>query len=204
MSTRWQLPRVFHTSTLVRLVLSPFPSFANSSPFALATPGGADGYIRRYALHATLNGTGVDNPAFNNYSMKIGGHTPSPTFDGRQPVLVGYWENEEPGDWMGDLLGGGQGATMNGEAQSKVKWGAKTSPVSTQSSVYSIAVQSEEMWGLSGTSVSPGDHGAELIRRERRADLATLLPSAERSTSSPSDMTRVRSATSSAPPTPQH
>ncbi|ORY89339.1 WD40-repeat-containing domain protein [Leucosporidium creatinivorum] len=111
--------------------------------------GGADGYIRRYALHATLNGTGVDNPAFNNFSMKVGGHAPLPTTDLRQPVLVGYWENEEPGAWMEDLLGG---QMANGEAKSKVKWGPKTGAVASQSAVYSLAVQSEELWGLSGTS----------------------------------------------------
>lgn len=170
----------------------------------LRTTGGADGYIRRYALHATLNGTGVDNPAFNNFSMKVGGHTPSPTSDLRQPVLVGYWENEEPGDWMGDLLGGAQATEVNGEAPSKVKWGPKTGVLASQSPVYSLAVQSEELWGLSGTSVSFDDPRAELERRKRRADLARALHSAELSTSSPSDTTRDRFVMYSAPPTLQH
>lgn len=164
MSTRWQLPHVSRTSTPVRLV--PL-SFVRKSSHSLDSSGGADGYIRRYALHATLNGTGVDNPAFNNFSMKVGGHTPSPTSDIRQPVLVGYWENEEPGEWMGDLLAGGQGASADGEAQSKVKWGPKTGAVASQSSVYSLAVQSEELWGLSGTSVSFDDCRAEFERRRR-------------------------------------
>lgn len=106
----------------------------------------------------------MDNPLYNNLSMKVGGHAPSPSVDVRQPVLVGYWENEEPGEWVQELLssgtaGGGGEAEREARAK-KVKWGPKGGPLGAanggkgQSQVYSLAVQSEELWGLSGTSVS--------------------------------------------------
>ena len=88
----------------------------------------------------------MDNPLFPNLSMKA----PS-----RQPVLVGYWENEDPGDWMNELLGANPSLSKE-EQQTKVSWGPKVGPVSSQSPVYSLAVQSEELWGLSGTGVSLG------------------------------------------------
>lgn len=117
--------------------------------------GGQDGFIRRYALHAMLNGTGVDNPAFPNLTMKPGGSGSASEM--RLPVLVNYWENEEPGPWMDDLLKPGDGEAVVAEAESrreKLKWGPKSAAFGGQSPVYSIAVQREELWGLSGTSVS--------------------------------------------------
>lgn len=88
----------------------------------------------------------MDNPLFSNLSMK------APSADARQPVLVGYWENEDPGEWTNDLLGANSSLSQQEQA-AKVKWGAKVGPVSSQSPVYSLAVQSEELWGLSGTGV---------------------------------------------------
>lgn len=120
--------------------------------------GGADGFIRRYALHATLNGTGVDNPLFANLTMKLGGVPAlAAGADQRAPVLTGYWENEEPGEWANDLLGAGTSSTSSlEERKTKIRWGAKVAAVgSHQSPVYSLAIQQEELWGLSGTSVSP-------------------------------------------------
>lgn len=115
--------------------------------------GGADGFIRRYSLFHTLNGTGVDNPLFNNLTIKPGGHAPAATADVRQAVLVGYWENEEPGAWTDELLGG-KSVASGGELASTIKWGPKGGAIAGQSVVYSLAVQSEELWGLSGTGVS--------------------------------------------------
>mgnify|MGYP001580370276 FL=1 len=117
--------------------------------------GGQDGFIRRYALHAMLNGTGVDNPAFTNLTMKPGGS--GSAVESRLPVLVNYWENEEPGPWVDDLLKAGDGEAAGPEAESrreKLKWGPKQAALGGQSPVYSIAVQREELWGLSGTAVS--------------------------------------------------
>ncbi|KAK4335245.1 Transcription factor SPT8 [Rhodotorula toruloides] len=125
-------------------------AFAAPSCSSHLYTGGSDGFVRRYALHATLNGTGVDNPLVPNLTSKPGGHERPPGTDMRSAVLSGYWENEEPGDWMEDLL------SPDGEPQhdklAKVKWGPKSSALGPQSAVHSLAVQREELWGLSGTS----------------------------------------------------
>ncbi|GAA6028252.1 hypothetical protein JCM8097_006941 [Rhodosporidiobolus ruineniae] len=117
---------------------------------------GQDGYVRRYALYPTLNGTGVDNPLVPNLTSKQGGHERPPGTDLRQPVLSAYWENEEPGEWADELLnapGAGKGSGMsNEERQARVRWGPKTAALGPQSAVYSLAVQKYELWGLSGTS----------------------------------------------------
>lgn len=104
--------------------------------------GGADGFIRRYSLHSMLNRTGVDNLV-----MKHGGHPPPPP-DVRLPVLMGYWENDDPGAWVDDLTLGGEGA------EDKMRWGPKAPTAGGYGAVYSLAVQDEELWGLSGTGVS--------------------------------------------------
>lgn len=127
--------------------------------------GGSDGYVRRYALYATLNGSGLDNPLVPNLTSKIGGHERPGGTDTRQPVLSGYWENEEPqSDWMDDLLLPQQSPTattpdtptdqvQQQRRAARVRWGPKTGAWGPQSAVYSLAVQKEELWGLSGTSV---------------------------------------------------
>ncbi|GAA5883383.1 hypothetical protein JCM3774_004870 [Rhodotorula dairenensis] len=128
--------------------------------------GGSDGFVRRYALYATLNGSGVDNPLVPNLTSKIGGHERPPGTDTRQPVLSGYWENEEPGDWIDDLLladpepepeptatvPSRPDAGPPTDRQARVRWGPKVGAWGAQSAVYSLAVQKEELWGLSGTS----------------------------------------------------
>lgn len=125
--------------------------------------GGSDGYVRRYALYATLNGSGVDNPLVPNLTSKVGGHERPPGTDTRQPVLSGYWENEEPQpDWIDDLLEPptstrdtptDQVRQQQQPRAARVRWGPKTGAWGPQSAVYSLAVQKEELWGLSGTSV---------------------------------------------------
>lgn len=112
--------------------------------------GGSDGFVRRYALHATLNGT----QQVPNLTSKPGGHERPPGTDLRQPVLSGYWENEEPmGDWVDDLAAGPPAQDDPPERQARVRWGPKTAALGPQSAVYSLAVQKEELWGLSGTAV---------------------------------------------------
>lgn len=104
--------------------------------------GGQDGLIRRYNLHATLNGTGSEHS--NNYTVKLGGTIP---LDSRTPVLVGIYENEEEGKWVQEDEKRRQ---RDGD---KFAWGPKVSS-SGESPVYSLAVQDEELWGVSGTAVS--------------------------------------------------
>lgn len=123
--------------------------------------GGQDGFIRRYALHPMLNGTGIDNPLFTNFTMKPPGTWNTPPAEARLPVLVGYWENEEPGSWMDELKSkqedqGGEsaGGGTDEDPSERLRWGPKTSNLSSQSPVYSLAVQREEVFGLSGTAVS--------------------------------------------------
>ncbi|GAA5895414.1 hypothetical protein JCM8208_006003 [Rhodotorula glutinis] len=115
--------------------------------------GGSDGFVRRYALHSTLNGT----PAAPNLTSKPGGHERPPGTDLRQPVLSGYWENEEPGDWADDLAPPPASSSLepgqaHAHAQGKVRWGPKSAALGPQSAVYSLAVQRDELWGLSGTA----------------------------------------------------
>lgn len=90
--------------------------------------------------------------------MKQGGHEKPPGTDLRTPVLSGYWENEEIGEWTNDLLEGGgggkEGKEGKEEKEKKQRWGTKNSAIHSQSSVYSLAIHSQELWGLSGTSVS--------------------------------------------------
>lgn len=125
-------------------------SISCSTPIhALALPpcashlytGGSDGLVRRYAIHSMLNCTGIDNPAFNNLTMKPGGSVP-PAPDAKFPVLVAYWENEEPGTWTNTIRENAAFGTKNVGVGDKV------------SVMHSLAVQSEELWGLSGTAVS--------------------------------------------------
>lgn len=116
--------------------------------------GGSDGFVRRYALFPTLNGNAVPGP--NNYMMKQGGHAPVNVDKYcRHPVLVGYWENEEPGSWVNDLHSafGPNGLPMP-SAEMNIRWGPKAIPRAGQSPVYSLALQKDEIWGLSGTGVS--------------------------------------------------
>ncbi|KAM0752827.1 WD40 repeat-like protein [Meredithblackwellia eburnea MCA 4105] len=128
--------------------------------------GGADGFIRRYSFHATLNGTlgagGVDTnqPHYNNLMMKptgviVQGGTDTAAL--RPPVLTGYWENDEPGAWMDELNFDDQLAAAGdgdlGEDAVKPRWGPKLPSSHGLSPVYSLAVQQDELWGLSGTGV---------------------------------------------------
>lgn len=111
--------------------------------------GGADGIIRRYALHPSLNNTASDLAVPNNLTIKPG--TTLATNDSKLPVLIGCYENEEPGTWCdGDLVGG---SVSESEGLRKVNWGPKSYAL-RESPVYSLAIHTEELWGLSGTGVS--------------------------------------------------
>lgn len=117
--------------------------------------GGADGFIRRYALHPMLNNNASEGVGFNNLTMKSSSNAASrgegEKGEGKEvqvgpPVLVGYWENDEMGPWVDEL----------GKVEGGGKWGAKSPTMAAvgQSPVYSLAVQRDELWGLSGTAVS--------------------------------------------------
>lgn len=119
-----------HSTSINALSLPPCSSHIYS--------GGSDGIIRRYNLHATLNGNGgSENPDLYNLTAKPGGAST----DRAIPVLVGYWENEEEGEWCNALT-------------TDVKWGRKNDMINKVSPVHSLAIQSQELWGLSGTAVS--------------------------------------------------
>lgn len=165
--------------------------------------GGSDGFVRRYALHATLNGTGIDNPLVPNLTSKPGGHERPPGTDLRQPVLSGYWENEDPGDWADDLLPPSAGDDEVQQRAGKVRWGQKTGAVAPQSAVYSLAVQKEELWGLSGTAVRCcSSWRRTFATRTHLTDTSWTACSEAASTYGRYGTTRARPGTSSAPTRP--
>lgn len=89
-------------------------AFAAPPCFSHLYSGGADGFVRRHAM-AALNS---DRPGWdprgrtNLYAKSSGG------VEGRQGVLSGYWENEEPGGWVADTLAnaGQPGSESRGES----------------------------------------------------------------------------------------
>lgn len=96
--------------------------------------GGSDGFIRRYNLHSMLNGIGFNEN--NNLIMKYGLISLP---EAKAPLLINYWENEL------NLV----------EGKEKEKFGTKVSQVGESIDiVYSLAVQSQDLFGLSGTAVS--------------------------------------------------
>lgn len=103
--------------------------------------GGADGFIRRIALYESATGSNAEN-----LTMKAGGHIAAAEKDGEpepKVYLTGYWENED------DLP---MHATPR--ADGRVRWGPKGVGNATRvSPVYSMVIQNEELWGLSGTEV---------------------------------------------------
>lgn len=75
-------------------------AFAAPPCFTHVYSGGADGFVRRHAMSA-LNSDRKGweaNQGINLYAKPLGG------VDGRQAVLRGYWENEEPASWVADTL----------------------------------------------------------------------------------------------------
>lgn len=114
---------------------------------------GADGFVRRHAM-GMLNSDRpgwANTPRTNLYAKPFGG------VDGRQAVLTGYWENEEAGAWVAELAAnaGPQGTEARAAADHRTRWGPKTTGLGqTPSPVHSLAVHSQELWGLSGTAVS--------------------------------------------------
>ena len=117
--------------------------------------GGQDGFIRRYSLYSTLNPSSSSSPGNGNgngnLTMKqppIPSTTTATSTDlglNRVPFLTGYWENEEYSP---------ESEPATATQETTIKWGTKTSSTGSQSSVYSLAIHSQELWGLSGTSVS--------------------------------------------------
>ncbi|GAA5987344.1 hypothetical protein JCM5350_005633 [Sporobolomyces pararoseus] len=119
--------------------------------------GGQDGFIRRYSLYSTLNPSSSSSSPGNgngngNLTMKqppIPSTTTATSTDlglNRVPFLTGYWENEEYSP---------ESEPATATQETTIKWGTKTSSTGSQSSVYSLAIHSQELWGLSGTSKGP-------------------------------------------------
>ncbi|GAA94981.1 uncharacterized protein L969DRAFT_53124 [Mixia osmundae IAM 14324] len=101
--------------------------------------GGQDGFIRRYALRDTTAGlTELDNLITRTSGKNVHGKAvhgiPSGHYAAPQGVLVGYWENL-------DLAP----QTMQYGPRGLTHTGPEPSPV------YSLAIHSQELWGLSGT-----------------------------------------------------
>ncbi|KAI5476938.1 mitochondrial import receptor subunit TOM40 [Pseudohyphozyma bogoriensis] len=108
--------------------------------------GGSDGFIRRYNLHAVLNGARGDDVV-----KPAGVSGALPDFKGAIPP-VAYWENELPGPWVEELAL--RPSSVDPEADVSVRWAPKAAPLSplAPSPVYSLAVQRDELWGLAGTA----------------------------------------------------
>lgn len=133
--------------------------------------GGMDGMVRRYDLYASLNGDAGPSTSTSsaggsgagsrggartkptqtsselNLTAKPSGYmatsysTPSASVsENKPPVLRGYWENEDEPAPGTSLL-------------PAVKWGRRNEGPGKGSAVYSLAVQSRELWGVSGTAV---------------------------------------------------
>ncbi|GAA6024905.1 hypothetical protein JCM11491_005517 [Sporobolomyces phaffii] len=113
-------------------------SFATTNSPAHLYTGGQDGFVRRYNLAATLTPSADPPP---NLTMKQQQHLGPPPLvpAAGTPVLAGYWENEDP-------------PPANSSEPDPPKWGTKATANAPQSAVYSLAVNSTELWGLSGTS----------------------------------------------------
>lgn len=111
--------------------LTPVHSLALPSHGHSLLTGGADGFVRRYAFYDSLNG--IDSP--KNLVMKSATVTSG--------VLLGYWENAEAGEVEEGGLRYGPRSVSNSMTGGK----AGGSPV------HSLAVQSQELWGLSGAQV---------------------------------------------------
>ncbi|GAA5952396.1 hypothetical protein JCM3765_001960 [Sporobolomyces pararoseus] len=130
-------------------------SFSTTPSCTNLFTGGADGFIRRYSLYSTLNPSSASSSG--NLTMKQPSTTTTTTtsttdseFNNRVPFLTGYWENEESPELVTGVGGVGEQGV---ESSSTIKWGTKISSTgSQQSSVYSLAIHSQELWGLSGTS----------------------------------------------------
>ncbi|KAH9811262.1 WD40-repeat-containing domain protein [Melampsora americana] len=106
--------------------------------------GGQDGFIRRIAIYESVTGSMTEN-----LTMRQGGHVPLIEKEGDKTTifLTGYWENEDNERAVQSIHKVG---TDN--SRSANRWGPKSvGNASKVSPVYSLAVQSEELWGLSGT-----------------------------------------------------
>ncbi|EGG00688.1 uncharacterized protein MELLADRAFT_50301 [Melampsora larici-populina 98AG31] len=106
--------------------------------------GGQDGFIRRIAIYESVTGSMTEN-----LTMRQGGHVPLIEKEGDKTTifLTGYWENEDNERAVQSIHKVG-----NDNSRSANRWGPKSvGNASKVSPVYSLAVQSEELWGLSGT-----------------------------------------------------
>lgn len=91
-----------------------------------AFTGGSDGYIRRYDWFASVNG---------KVPLTVAQKHPFVDSVTRSGILLSYWENEEPA------------------VKSDLLHVPETTDDLKLSSVYSLAVQSQSLWLLSGLEV---------------------------------------------------
>ncbi|MBW0478031.1 hypothetical protein O181_017746 [Austropuccinia psidii MF-1] len=144
-------PRLFVKPPLI----DPLVFIPHGSPVhALALPpcgshlfsGGQDGFIRRIAIYESVTGSSVEN-----LTMRQGGHIPLIEKEGDKTTifLTGYWENEDDYNISQSSIKPG---LDNSSVKAPQKWGPKSVGNAVKvSPVYSLAIHSEELWGLSGT-----------------------------------------------------
>lgn len=112
--------------------------------------GGSDGYIRRFDWFGSING---------KVPLTVAQRHPFVDSVTRAGVLLSYWENEEP---MGNLpifigLGPFRSLTVDFAAKSSFLYVPESGDDLKLSPVYSLAVQNQSLWLLSGLEVfSPG------------------------------------------------
>ena len=135
--------------TLRSYEVEPAISFAhNGSVNAIAFPHGArhaytagnDGFIRRFDIYDGLNGIDASSRSLHMKSGANSGDLPG-------GILTGYWAGSE---W---LEAGATGPPNGRYNPAQVKFGSRsvTTGVEAPAAVHSLAIQSEELWGLSGT-----------------------------------------------------
>ncbi|KAI8456722.1 WD40-repeat-containing domain protein [Phakopsora pachyrhizi] len=108
--------------------------------------GGHDGFIRRIAIYESVTGSNAEN-----LTMRQGGHVALTEKEGDKTTifLSGYWENEDGEGAASNIL---KPATEGSHTRNSHRWGPKSvGNASKVSPVYSLAVHSEELWGVSGT-----------------------------------------------------
>ncbi|KAG0149976.1 hypothetical protein CROQUDRAFT_668868 [Cronartium quercuum f. sp. fusiforme G11] len=135
-------------------LIDPLVSIPHGCPVhALALPpcgshlfsGGQDGFIRRIAIYESVTGSTAEN-----LTMRQGGHVSLIEKEGDKTTifLTGYWENEDDERAVQPV----HKRSDPSNSKHATRWGPKSvGNASKVSPVYSLAVHSEELWGLSGT-----------------------------------------------------
>ncbi|TLD18577.1 hypothetical protein PspLS_10237 [Pyricularia sp. CBS 133598] len=140
--------------------------------------GGSDGYVRKYDAQGTINGklplTVAQRHPFVDSVVKAG-------------ILMSYWENEEVSGPSGGSASTGVGVGGVGSSSGALAFGVGAATHDhVLSPVYSIAVQAQGLWVLSGTegggiNLSSGRHEegkriACLHKHSSAVSVLTMLP----------------------------